>query len=159
MRKLTLLALLAATISPIAAPVAAQAQTRELHRDRQDIREERRDLREAYRSGDRREIREEHRDLADARREYREDRRDWRDDHRGRYEGGRWNAPFAYHRWNHGARMGHGYYAPRYYINDYGRYRLRAPAYGARWVRHYDDVLLINIRTGRVLDVRYNFFW
>ena len=28
-----------------------------------------------------------------------------------------------------------------------------------RWVRYYDDVMLVDIYTGQVVDVIYNFFW
>jgi Ni/Co efflux regulator RcnB len=44
-------------------------------------------------------------------------------------------------------------------VNEPGRYRL-PPARGAqRWVRHYDDVLLVDTRRGRVIDVVRNFYW
>jgi hypothetical protein len=34
------------------------------------------------------------------------------------------------------------------------------PAYGPyRWVRYYDDVLLVDIRSGYVVDMINNFFW
>jgi hypothetical protein len=33
-------------------------------------------------------------------------------------------------------------------------------AYGSyRWVRYYDDVLLVDVRNGRVVDVIRDFFW
>ena len=31
--------------------------------------------------------------------------------------------------------------------------------YGQRWVRHYDDVLLIDTRRGIVIRVLNNFYW
>jgi hypothetical protein len=38
-------------------------------------------------------------------------------------------------------------------------YRL-PQAYGPfRWVRYYGDALLVNIYTGQVVDVVYDFFW
>ncbi|WP_342449817.1 RcnB family protein [Sphingomonas jejuensis] len=34
------------------------------------------------------------------------------------------------------------------------------PAYGSyRWVRYYDDALLVDVRSGYVVDVIYDFFW
>lgn len=174
MRKFVTVALLAATMFPA---TAAMAQSRdELRRDRQDIREERRDLDRAYARGDRRDIREERQDLRNAHREYREDRRDFRDDRRDRqygrndwqayrngnrqlYARGDWRAPFRYQTFRPGVRIAAPYYGSRYVIADPWRYRL-PPARGAtRWVRHYNDVLLIDYRRGIVVDVLRNFYW
>ncbi len=173
MRNLITAGLMATTL----VPVAAQAQyidrgeARELRGDRRDIREERRDLDRAYRSGDRREIRDERNDLRDARREYRQDyreatrdwgRNDWRgyrDANRGLYRGGGWRSDYRYRSFSPGVRIGVGYYNPRYYLNDYGRYRLPRPGFNQRWVRHYNDVLLIDVRSGYVVDVIRNLYW
>lgn len=156
MRKTILLGLLAATILP----ASAMAQSAgELRRDRQDIRQEQRDLRDAQRYGARRDVREERRDVQRARQEYREDWRDYRRTHRDVYRAGRWSAPFRYHSWRVGAVIGPTYYSSRYYIADPYRYRLPRPAANLRWVRHYNDVLLVNVRTGRVVQVHRGFFW
>lgn len=174
MRKLITAVLLAAT----AFPAMASAQSAgELRRDRRDIYEERQDLRDAYRRGDRGDIRDERRDLRDAREEYREDlrdyrrdnyrrdnwgRNDWRgyrDHNRALYRGGNWRAPFRYNSFRPGYRIAAPYYSQRYWIVDPYRYRLPR-AYGyQRWVRHYNDVLLIDIRRGIVLDVIRGFYW
>jgi Ni/Co efflux regulator RcnB len=155
MRKVMFVALMAATVLP----GVAAAQTRELARDRHDIREERRELRHAQRYGDREDIREERRDLREAKREYRQDWREYRKHNRKLYSRGEWRSPYRYHAFRPGAHIGRGYYGPRYVIADPWRYRL-PPARGhMRWVRHYDDVLLVNMRTGRVVDVIRNFFW
>lgn len=168
MRKLITAALLAASAL---APAAAQAQSYgELRRDRQDIREERRELRQAERRGDRGDIREERRDLEDARQEYREDRRDYRQDrrddwrsyrqsNRALYQRGAWRAPFRYQTFRPGVRIGQPYYSQRYWISDPYRYRLpRAVGY-QRWVRHYNDVLLIDTRRGVVVDSIRSFYY
>lgn len=163
MRKFVILAAMVA----IVLPVAAQAQTREIRRDRQELREERRDLRQARRDGDRRDIRRERRDVRDARRELRQDRRDygrnewrgWRNNNRAIYARGNWRSPYRYRTFRPGIAIARHYYSPRYYINDPWRYRLPRHSGNLRWVRHYDDVLLINIRTGRVVDVIRNFYW
>jgi Ni/Co efflux regulator RcnB len=163
MRKLILAALMGATL----VPGAALAQNRELWRDRQDIREERRDLDRAYRSGDPRAIRDERDDYRDARREYREDRRDYgyndwqshRRYNRDIYRGGNWHSDYRYRAFNPGVTLGFGYYQPRYQMNDYNRYRLPNPGWNRRWVRHYNDVLLVDVRSGRVIDVYRNFYW
>lgn len=163
MRKFVILAALAATVLP----VAAQAQNREIRRDRQELREERRDLRQAERYGDRRDIRRERRDVREARQELREDRRDYRqgewrgyrNSNRAIYRRGNWRSPYRYTAFRPGVSIARGYYAPRYYVNDWYRYRLPRPGRHLRWVRHYDDVLLINIRTGRIVDVQRGFYW
>ena len=164
MRRLIILGLMAATVLPAAAPVAAQSRA-EIQRDREDVREERRELRDAQRYGSQREVREERRDLQEARRELREDRqdrRDWRayrNDNRRLYSRGSWRAPFAYRTFRPGVVIRQNYYAPRYFVADPYRYRLPAPRPGLRWVRHYDDVLLVNVRRGTVVQVIRNFFW
>ena len=161
MRKIIMTTLMAAAALPaIAAPTMANAQSaHELHRDRQNIREERRDVREAYRHGDKSDIRNERKDLRRAKQEYREDWRDYRKAHRDVYARGHWEAPYRYRAWDRGVVLHRQYYAPRYYVNDPWRYRLNDRGRDFRWVRNYDDVLLVNIRTGRVVDVYRNFFW
>jgi len=154
MRKTLLTALLVATVMP----AMASAQTPELRRDRQDIREQQRDLRDAQRYGDRRDVRDAREDLRDARREHREDWRDYRAKNRSAYSRGNWRAPFAYQRFHEGVVLRPTYYSSRYYI-DAGRYRLPAASGPNRWVRHYDDALLVNVRTGRVIRVINGFYW
>lgn len=172
MRQLITAALLAATAL---VPAAASAQSRgELRRDRQDIREERNDLRDAQRRGDYRGVQDARGDLRDARQEYREDLRDYRrynrnfgrndwnryrDRNRSIYRGGNYNAPFRYNSFRSGTRIGSPYFAQRYWINDPYRYRLPRPAFNQRWVRHYNDVLLIDVRRGIVLDVIRRFYF
>jgi Ni/Co efflux regulator RcnB len=171
MRKLILTALMAAVAVPAAAvstPAAAQSW-RDVREERRDVREERRELERAYRSGNPRRIREERRDLREERREYRDalnDRRFGRDDWRGYrqqnrdlYRGGRWNSPFAYQGFRPGARIAPNYFGQRYWINDPYRYRLPGVGRHQRWVRHYDDVILVDTRRGRVIDVQRGFYW
>lgn len=156
MRKIMILGLIAAA----AMPSMAMAQSAgELRHDRREIREERRDLRQAQRHGSARDVREQRRDVRDARREYREDWRDYRTRNRDVYRAGRWNAPFRYQAWNAGSQMRPSYYNSRYYISDPYRYRLPRPGANQRWVRHYNDVVLVNVRTGRVMTTHRSFFW
>ena len=167
MRKLIITALMAATVLP----AAAQAQsTGELRRDRHDIRQEQRELDRARRSGDRHDIREERRDVRDARQEYREDRADrdrrwgrddwrgWRDHNRGIFARGSWRAPFRYYAFRPGARIASPYYGPRFIVADPWRYRLPPARWNQRWVRHYDDVILVDTRRGVVVDVIHSFY-
>lgn len=169
MRKLIILGLMAATVLPAAAPANAQSRA-EIRRDRQELREERRELRQAQRFGDRRDVREERRDVRDARRELREDirdRREWRrddwrgyrDHNRALYARGHWRSPYRYTTFRPGLSISAGYYAPRYVIADPYRYRLPPTRSYQRWVRHYDDLLLVDVRRGRVVDVVRNFYW
>ncbi len=172
MRKFIITSLIAAVAMPAMAAAPAAAQSRaELRRDRQDIREERRDLNRAYRNGDRRDVRDARGDLREARQEYREDLNDrnrrygnddwrgWRNNNRNVYARGQWNAPFRYQGFRTGARIGAPLFAQRYWINDPWRYRLPQVRGYQRWVRHYDDVLLVDTRRGSVLRVIRNFYW
>ena len=99
-------------------------------------------------------------------RSWRSDRRyDWRG-HRERYRSyyrpGRYYAPDRYDRYRRfsiGIYLGSPFYSNRYWIADPWYYRL-PPAHGPyRWVRYYDDVLLIDVRNGYVVDVIHDFFW
>lgn len=173
MKKLITAALLAAVAMPAAAlPSAAQAQSNgELRRDRQNIREEQRELRDAQRHGNPRDVREQRRDVREAHQEYREDLRDrdrrwgdndWRanrDRNRGIYSRGDWRAPFRYNRFRPGARIGAPYFGPRYIIADPWRYHLPRAGRYQSWVRHYNDVLLIDRRRGVVIRVLPGFYW
>lgn len=149
----------AAAVAATLSPMAAQAQTRELQRDRQDVREERRELRDAQRYGNRNDVREERREFRDAKREYREDWQDYRDRNRNAFRGSRFNAPFRYRTFNNGVAIGTSYYAPRYRLNNYASYRLPQPGRYQTYVRHYNDVLLVNTRTGRVVRAYRGFYW
>jgi hypothetical protein len=88
--------------------------------------------------------------------------RDYRSRYGSHYRVGRYYSPYrgyGYNRFNIGFRIGSPFYSSRYWINDPYHYRL-PPAYGSyRWVRYYDDVLLIDTRSGYVVDVIHNFFW
>jgi len=97
--------------------------------------------------------------------DWRKDKRyDW-SSHRSRYSSlyrlGRYSDPYGwgYRRWTAGYSLWPSYYGSNYWLNDPWMYRL-PPAYGPyRWVRYYDDALLVNIYTGYVVDTIYNFFW
>lgn len=107
-----------------------------------------------------------------------DDRRGWSNGWRGdrRYD---WRGYRSYNRdiyrlpryyapsgWGYGyRRFSIGYiltsllFSPQYWIDDPYYYRL-PDAYGPyRWVRYYDDALLVDMRTGQVVDVVYDIFW
>jgi Ni/Co efflux regulator RcnB len=99
------------------------------------------------------------------RREWRGDRRfDWRrhrDWNRDRFRIGFYYDPFGwnYRRWHVGRTLHPRFLSSRYWINDPFYYRL-PPVYGPyRWVRYWDDALLVDLRSGRVVDVIHGFFW
>ena len=52
-----------------------------------------------------------------------------------------------------------GYYSPDYWLDDPWQYRL-PPVYGPyRWVRYFDDAVLVDIYSGQVVQVIRDFFW
>jgi hypothetical protein len=126
-----------------------------------------------------RQLREERRDRREARREWRRDRdylgwqNDWRRDrrydwqryrysNRHIYRPGRYYSPYrdhSYSRFSIGFFLQPGFFSNRYWINDPWQYRLPAAYPGTRWVRYYDDVLLVDVYTGEVVDVIHDFFW
>ena len=86
----------------------------------------------------------------------------WRYSNRNLYRVGRYHSPYRnwnYSRFNIGIFLQPLFYSQRYWIGDPWQYRL-PPAYpGTQWVRYYNDVLLVDIYTGEVIDVIYGFFW
>jgi len=96
---------------------------------------------------------------------WRHDRRydwsDWRRRHRSRFHFGFYYDPFGwdYFRYGIGWRLWPSYYGSSFWLNDPSYYRLPR-AYGPyRWIRYHNDALLVNIYTGSVVDVIYDFFW
>ena len=95
------------------------------------------------------------------RRDPRYDWRGWRDRNRTIFRVGIYYDPFgySYRPLSVGFTLSSGYYAPNYWLNDPYEYRL-PPAYGSyRWVRYYNDAVLVDIYTGQVVDVLQGFFW
>lgn len=89
---------------------------------------------------------------------------DWRrhrEDNRSLYRRGHYRDPYGshYRRFSIGFSLFPSYYQSSYWLEDPYMYRL-PQAYGPyRWVRYYGDALLVNIYTGQVVDVVYDFFW
>jgi len=146
---------------------------------RADRREDRVENRDAYRSGYRAGTRDDswrnrtsgyyagsrdHRrwDRNDWRRDRRYDWYGYRNQHRSLFSIGRYYSPYrnySYRRLSIGLFLDNGFYGNRYWINDPWQYRLPAVYGPYRWVRYYDDVLLVDIYTGEVVDVIHDFFW
>ncbi|WP_242150758.1 RcnB family protein [Sphingomonas sp. BAUL-RG-20F-R05-02] len=87
----------------------------------------------------------------------------YRSSNRGAYHLPRYYAPsgwgYGYRRFGVGLTLDSILYNQSYWIDDAADYRL-PPAYGPyRWVRYYNDALLVDIYTGRVVDTVYDIFW
>lgn len=86
----------------------------------------------------------------------------YRSNHRNTYRLGRYYAPYhnySYRRLSIGFFLDSMFYSSRYWIDDPWQYRL-PDVYGPyRWVRYYDDALLVDIYSGEVVDVIHDFFW
>ena len=143
---------------------------------RQDRRTDNRDYRQDRR-GDNRERYNDWRDEARYRQGW-DDRRSWnrswqndrrynwryyRERNRNLYRMPRYYSPrgwgYGYRRFSIGVTLSSLLFSPSYWINEPYRYHL-PPVYGPyRWVRYYDDAVLVDIRTGRVVDVIYDIFW
>jgi len=142
-------------IAALMVPGVASAQSqREMRESRQDLREEQRDLRNAQRYGDRNDVRKAQRDVRDARQEYREDRRDWRQDKR--YSN--YRAPFKYQQFRVGSQLRPNYYSSSYRPSWDSRWGVPRAGRNLTYVRHYNDLLLVNERNGRVVKVYRNHF-
>jgi hypothetical protein len=146
---------------------ARQAE-RNQQRYEQRVREDRRDGRDWSRDGrsdsrysDRRDSRR-----GSWNRTWRNDSRyDWqryRYSNRNLFRSGGYYAPYrgySYNRLSIGLFLDSLFYSNRYWLNDPYQYRLPPAPYGTQWVRYYDDVVLVDVYTGEVLDVIYDFFW
>ena len=95
------------------------------------------------------------------RRDSRYDWRRWRDRNRSHFQLGVYFDPFGwnYRRYNVGWRLWPSYYSNQYWLDDPWSYRLPYAPWPYRWVRYYDDAMLVNTFTGEVVDVMYDFFW
>jgi len=168
--------LMMATALPVAtAPAFAQSRgevnrsDRDVRQEQRELQRERRDVDDARRFGDRRDVREERRDVKEqrrdvreAQREYREDLRDYRQyrtSNRDAFRGPAFQSDFRYQQFRPGTRIAPNYYGERYVVNNYRNYRLPNPGARQQWVRHYNDMLLINAGTGTVVRMIPNFFW
>ncbi len=86
----------------------------------------------------------------------------WRNSHRDIFSLGFYSAPwrgYSYSRFSIGVVIGAPFYAEQYWIADPWAYRLPPVDGPYRWVRYYDDALLVNIYTGEVVDAIYDIFY
>lgn len=150
----------ALALSLMTGSLVAQARdhdSRDDRRDRHSRHDDRRAHREPIRHEGRHYDRHEHRwdDRRAANRAYEQGYR------QGRFDAGRYYRPanYRYYSWHRGARLPSAYYAPRYVVHDYHRYRLYAPPRGHHWVRVDHDVVLAAVATGAVVAVVNNLFY
>lgn len=96
------------------------------------------------------------------RRDNRYDWLGWRNRHRSAFSIGFYSAPWSnwsYSRFNIGVMIGQPFFDQRYWIADPWAFRL-PPADGPyRWVRYYNDALLVDLYSGEVVDAVYDIFW
>lgn len=97
------------------------------------------------------------------RNDHRYDWRGYRGSNRGIYRLPRYYAPsgwgYGYRRFGIGFTLNSILFSSQYWINDPYYYRL-PEAYGPyRWVRYYNDALLVDVDTGEVVDTIYDIFW
>jgi hypothetical protein len=95
------------------------------------------------------------------RRDHRYDWRRHRDRNRSLFRFGVYYDPFgwSYRPYGIGYSIRPSYWDYDYWLRDPWMYRL-PPVYGPyRWIRYWDDALLVDTRTGRVVDVIRNVFW
>lgn len=164
MRNFIIAALSATALMPAA--VSAQSYG-EVRQGQREVRDDRRELDRARAYGNREDVREARQELREDRRELREDRRDLRQDqrsgHRGgyAYRGGEYRGPqgYRYRPVSVGYRFQPSYYGRNYQVSDYASYNLARPRFGyQRWVRYGNDVVLVDTRSGRVVQVRDHYF-
>lgn len=164
----------AAALTTLVAPLAASAQSYGYSRDGKSTAQERRELQlsrqRAARDGvitnrERRTIQNQRGDVRSAQRWDRTNRNWWqgRADFNG-YEGrraGYWYAPgygyrqvdrrWADRRWSRGSVVPYGY--RNYYVQDPYFYGLRPAGYGQRWVYVDNNLVLMSLATGLIIDL------
>ena len=66
---------------------------------------------------------------------------------------------WGYSRFSIGVFLEPLFYSQRYWLGDPYQYRLPYAPPGTQWIRYYNDVLLVDVYSGEVVDVIYDFFW
>jgi len=105
-----------------------------------------------------RDVQRAHQNVVAQRHDVRQARWDYAREVRAYNQAHPWRAGFRYHRFAAGERIQAQYYGRAYVVSDYGRFHWARPGANQVWVRHYNDALLVNTHTGRVIRVTYNAF-
>ncbi len=66
---------------------------------------------------------------------------------------------YRYRRWSVGLILPRLFLSSPYYYDDYYGLGVGAPPPGCRWVRYGPDLLLVDVRSGRIRDVLYGAFY
>lgn len=66
---------------------------------------------------------------------------------------------FGYRRWAVGAILPPLFLTPAYFYTRWAALGLPPPEPGFQWVQYGPDLLLVNVATGRVVDVAYGVFY
>ncbi|WP_442679615.1 RcnB family protein [Sphingomonas sp. ASY06-1R] len=95
------------------------------------------------------------------RNDHRYDWRSWRNSHRNVFYRGRYNAPYGYgyRSISRGFMLEPYFYASNYWLNDPYEYRLPPVEWPYRWVRYFEDAVLVDTNSGEVVDVIQGFFF
>jgi len=154
--------LLVALAAAALAPSIAGAQTAgEVRRSQREVTRDQREVNRDLARGDFQEAREDARETRRDRREVREDWRDYRRSHRSVYQRPAYVAPrgYRYRQVAVGTTLNRAFWGSRYRIGNYNTYRLTYPGRDRMYVRHGNDVLLIDAHNGRVIRVYNRFFY
>ncbi|MEO7027139.1 MAG: RcnB family protein [Caulobacteraceae bacterium] len=65
----------------------------------------------------------------------------------------RYPSGYAYQSWGRGQRLPPIFLSPAYVFTNYAMLGLDAPPDGSQWVRYGPDLILVDSRTGEILDV------
>ncbi len=77
------------------------------------------------------------------------------------WRGGHWRGPpgWYYRTWYYGQILPWGWFDEGYWISDYWFYDLPVPPYGYEWVRNGPDALLVDLRSGMIVEVVPGIFY
>lgn len=70
-----------------------------------------------------------------------------------------WPPGYHYQRWVIGGVLPPVFLASTYYYSNWAAVGLTAPAPGYQWIQYGPDLLLVEVATGRVVDVAYDAFY
>jgi Ni/Co efflux regulator RcnB len=71
----------------------------------------------------------------------------------------RWPSGYGYQRWSVGGILPAIFLSQAYWYSGYAALGFEAPPWGYQWVRYGNDLLLVQISTGQVVDAEYGVFY
>ena len=147
-----------------AALISSAASAQSAHEVRKDQREVAKDQAKTGQDLARGKFKAANKEVRETREDQKELRNDWQDyrkAHRDAFHRPAYKAPrgHSYRRVGVGAMLNRAFWGSSYRIANYQTYRLPGPGANRAYVRYGNDVLLVDLRTGRVIEVFNNFFW